>query len=100
MHIEVIRTGGVAGLTRRARIDTDSIVDESSVQEWHALAEQAREMLTQHTEQMNAPTAGPTRDAFEWTVSVDDATCHMADTAVTGPLRTLAQRTLREGPRP
>ncbi|MDJ0394136.1 hypothetical protein QMK17_12435 [Rhodococcus sp. G-MC3] len=97
MHIEVVRTGGVAGMTRRARVDTDAIADESLVQEWRQLAEQAREMLVNHVE---TPTPGTQRDVFEWTVSVDDATCRMADSAVTGPLRTLAQRTLREGLEP
>lgn len=96
MQIEVTRTGGIAGMTRRARVDTDALHDESAAAEWRVLADQAREMLISHIDE---PTPHG-RDAFVWTVSVGDTTCEMKDSSVTGPLRDLAQRTLREGSRP
>jgi hypothetical protein len=39
------------------------------------------------------------RDGFVWTVSVDESTCQIDDASMTGPLRDLAQRALREGRR-
>lgn len=98
MFIEVIRVGGVAGLTKRAQIDTDTIADEASVREWRQLVEQARPLLLSQSHAQPSPTRE--RDAFVWTVSVDDTTCQLGDSSITGALRDLAQRTLREGRRP
>ena len=42
MFIEVVRSGGIAGSIRRARVDLDAIVDEASAREWRGLVEQAR----------------------------------------------------------
>lgn len=97
MFIEVIRVGGVAGVTKRAQIDTDAIADEASVREWRQLVEQARPLLVS---QPNVQSPTRERDTFVWTVSVDDTTCQLGDSSITGPLRDLAQRTLREGRRP
>lgn len=96
MFIEVARSGGVAGLTRRARIDIEAIGDEASAKEWRRLVDQAKPMIDSHS---NSCSNQDERDTFLWTVSVDDATCEIADSAITGPLRDLAQRTLREGRR-
>ncbi|OZE95195.1 protealysin inhibitor emfourin [Rhodococcoides fascians] len=98
MFIEVVRVGGVAGLTRRAQIDTDVLDDDASVREWQELVDQARPMLTSTEDRSGS--ASRRRDAFEWTVSVDDTTCRLGDSSITGALRTLAQRTLREGRTP
>ncbi|WP_338892089.1 protealysin inhibitor emfourin [Rhodococcus sovatensis] len=98
MFIEVIRVGGVAGLTKRAQIDTDAIADEASVREWRQLVEQARPLLVSQPNVQSSSTRE--RDTFVWTVSVDDTTCQLGDSSITGPLRDLAQRTLREGRRP
>jgi len=45
MFIEVVRSGGIAGSIRRARVDLDAIVDEASAREWRGLVEQARPLI-------------------------------------------------------
>ncbi len=99
MFIEVIRSGGVAGLTRRARVDLDAIGDEASLREWHNLVERARPSISSQraTPARGVDATSPVRDGFVWTVSVDDTTCEVDDKSITGPLRDLAQRALREG---
>lgn len=101
MFIEVVRSGGIAGSTRRARVDVDEISDQASFHEWRDLVERAWPLITsQHAATSRQRTVGaesPVRDGFVWTVSVDDATCEVDDRSITGPLRDLAQRTLREG---
>lgn len=97
MFIEVVRSGGIAGLTKHAHIDTTTIADEESVREWQDLVEQARPLLLGHR---HTDPPEHERDGFVWTVSVDDTTCRISDSSVTGALRDLAQRTLREGHRP
>lgn len=97
MFIEVVRVGGVAGMTKRAQVDTDAIDDEDSVREWQHLVDQARPLLVSHSDTASQSRG---RDTFVWTVSVDETTCQFGDSSVTGPLRDLAQRTLREGRRP
>ena len=93
MFIEVIRAGGVAGLTRRAQVDTDAITDEDAVREWHLLVEQAKPLLDsqQLAAQQNVEAVpSQERDTFVWTVSVDNTTCKFGDSSITGPLRDLA----------
>lgn len=91
MLIEVRRTGGIAGMTRRGVIDTESVPDATA---WQALVDAARPYLAQL---QTGTSAGSVRDGFSWTLSVDDQSCHTDDAALTGPLRDLAERTLREG---
>lgn len=98
MFIEVVRVGGVAGTTKRAQVDTDAIDDEDSVRQWQELVDQARPLLLSHRDV--PPTPARERDTFVWTVSVDDTTCQFGDSSITGALRDLAQRTLREGRKP
>ncbi|MGA9872513.1 MAG: protealysin inhibitor emfourin [Rhodococcus sp. (in: high G+C Gram-positive bacteria)] len=97
MLIEVVRSGGIAGMIRRAQVDTDAIEDEAALEEWHRLVEQARPLLASYRD---APSLTTHRDGFVWTVSVDAATYSIDDASVRGPLRDLAQRALREGRRP
>lgn len=97
MFIEVVRSGGVAGMIRRARVDIDSLDDAAAVREWHHLVAEAKPLLDSH---LDSPPPNDERDAFVWTVSVGDTTCQLGDSSVSGPLRTLAQRTLREGRTP
>jgi len=85
--IEVSRSGGVAGMTRRAVIDTDARED---AEEWVALASTVR----------GVPPAAATSgmaDAFTWSIRVDTEHTVVPDGALTGPLRELAERALREG---
>lgn len=86
MRIEVLRTGGVAGMFRRGVVETDE-------PEWQSLVEAARPFIADRPE----PEDSPVRDAFTWSVSVGEQSCRVGDSALTGPLRDLAEKTLREG---
>ena len=93
MLIEVSRSGGVAGMTRRGVVDTDGR-DDAEV--WVALASAAQPVPTPSFE------SAAVRDGFTWSIRVDAQHTVLGDGALTGPLRELAERTLREGraPRP
>lgn len=87
MRIEVSRTGGVAGIVRRGVIDTDGRDDAD---DWKAMA------AAVHA----APATEPddqVRDSFTWSIQVDSQHTVLGDTALSGPLRDLAERALREG---
>lgn len=86
MLIEVSRSGGVAGMTRRGVIDTDARDDAEG---WVALAGQALPIP--------ASAAEPVPDAFTWSIRLDTEQTVLGDGALTGPLRELAERALREG---
>ena len=87
MRIEVSRSGGFAGLVRRAELDTDGRED---AEDWLSLAERARPLLA-------APAPSRARDAFVWTIQVDDDRAVVPDGSLTGPLRDLAERALAQG---
>ncbi|WP_072801717.1 protealysin inhibitor emfourin [Rhodococcoides yunnanense] len=105
MFVEVVRSGGVAGITRRAHVDTDTVDDERTLLEWQHLIEAARPLLARLPEEqspqqekaLSQDTSSPVPDGFMWSVSIGDTTCVADDASVTGPLRALALRTLREG---
>ena len=88
VRIAVSRSGGFAGLVRRAELDTDGRED---AQDWLSLAERARPLA--------APQAAParSRDAFVWTIEVGDEQAVVPDGSLTGALRGLAERALAEG---
>lgn len=88
LRIEVLRTGGIAGITKRGVVETDE-------PEWRSLVEAARPYLAD--QQSGGPTVSDARDVFVWNVSVDEHSCRVGDSALTGPLRDLAERALREG---
>lgn len=88
MLIEVSRSGGVAGMTRRGVVDTDAREDADV---WVALAVRSQPVPTP------APAAEPVRDGFTWSIRLDAEHTVLGDGALTGPLRELAERTLREG---
>ena len=88
MRIEVSRSGGFAGLVRRAELVTDGREDAD---DWLSLAEAARPLLPA------APAPSRTRDAFVWTIQVDDERAVVPDGSLTGPLRDLAERALALG---
>lgn len=95
MFIEVMRSGGVAGMTRRACVEVDSHADDAHAREWRTLVERARPFLA--AQPVDSEAQYP--DGFVWTVSVDDTTCRVADSSIEGPLREIAHRALREGRR-
>ncbi|UZJ26292.1 hypothetical protein RHODO2019_07780 [Rhodococcus antarcticus] len=86
--IEVSRSGGVTGMVRRGVVDTDGC-DDADV--WVALAVRARPVPPA------APEPAPVRDGFTWTIRVGTEQTVIGDGALTGALRELAERTLREG---
>ena len=87
MRIAVSRSGGFAGLVRRAELDTDGRADADA---WLGLAERAGPLPP-------APAPGRARDAFVWTIEVDDQRAVVPDSSLTGALRDLAERALAEG---
>ncbi|MEU1592083.1 protealysin inhibitor emfourin [Streptomyces sp. NPDC005708] len=87
MRIRVRRTGGFAGIERRAEVETSGRAD---AQEWHALAERAL------AAGRGAPPAG-VPDGFSYEISVDGRTVYCADPRLTEEQRTLISRVLKEG---
>lgn len=92
MRIEVSRSGGVAGMTRRGVVDTDASDDTAG---WEALVAAAQPVAAPPA--ASPPAASPVRDGFTWTVVVGEQRAQLGDTQLAGPLRDLAERTLREG---
>ena len=89
MRITVSRSGGFAGMTRRAQVDVDAAPDAAW---WRATAAGAVPMPSGS----GAP-ASPVRDGFTWTIEVGEERAVLPDSAVRGPLREIAERTLAEG---
>ncbi|MEU4657236.1 protealysin inhibitor emfourin [Streptomyces sp. NPDC023723] len=87
MRIQVRRTGGFAGIERRAEVDTAGRPD---AQEWHALAERAVE-----TARATPPAGVP--DGFSYQITVDGRTVYAADPRLTEEQRRLISRVLKEG---
>ena len=87
MRIEVRRTGGFAGIERRAGVDTAARPD---AREWHALAERAL------AAGRDTPPAG-VPDGFHYEITVDGRTVHAADPGLTEDQRELISRVLKEG---
>jgi hypothetical protein len=87
VRIEVTRTGGFAGLTRRAAVETSDHPDGPHLE---ALA---REAVT--------PLPGPARpgvpDGFAYEVAAAGHTVHCADPHLTPAQRALIRAVLREG---
>ncbi|MEU6550114.1 protealysin inhibitor emfourin [Streptomyces sp. NPDC046915] len=87
MRIRVRRTGGFAGIERRAEVDTSARPD---AHEWQALAEKA---LADGRD--TPPTGVP--DGFSYTITVDGRTVYAADPRLTREQRELISRVLKEG---
>ena len=87
MRIRVRRTGGFAGIERRAEVDTSSRPD---AEEWHALAERAL------AAGRGAPPA-VVPDGFSYEITVDGRTVYCADPRLTDEQRTLISKVLKEG---
>ncbi len=90
MRIVVIRSGGFAGLTRRAEVDVDAAPDAAW---WRATVAVAVPLP-------DPPSPSPVRDGFTWTIELGDQSAVLPDSAVRGPLREIAERTLAEGETP
>ncbi|MFG2605683.1 protealysin inhibitor emfourin [Streptomyces sp. NPDC048514] len=87
MRIRVRRTGGFAGIERRAEVDTSGRPD---AHEWQTLAERALASAGR------TPTAG-VPDGFHYEITVDGRTVHTADPRLTEDERALITRVLKEG---
>jgi hypothetical protein len=87
MRIQVRRTGGFAGIERRAEVDTSGLPDARS---WQELAEQAVA-----DGEGSPPPAVP--DGFSYRITVDSRTVHCADPRLSDAQRTLISRVLKEG---
>ncbi|GAA3178069.1 MULTISPECIES: protealysin inhibitor emfourin [Streptomyces] len=87
MHIQVTRTGGFAGIERRAEVDTAGRAD---AHEWHALAERVLSVG-----RGTPPDGVP--DGFSYRITVDGRTVYCADPRLTDEQRALIRRVLREG---
>lgn len=97
MRIAVSRSGGIAGMTRRAVVDTTGRPDADA---WASLAA-ALPGPADNSAAATGSGPGRVRDAFVWTIEVDDQhevrRCVLGDTELDGHLRELAERTLSEG---
>ncbi|KMS81542.1 MULTISPECIES: protealysin inhibitor emfourin [Streptomyces] len=87
MRIRVRRTGGFAGIERRAEVDTSGRPD---AQEWQSLAERAL------ASGRDTPPAG-VPDGFSYEITVDGRTVYAADPRLTEAQRELVSRVLKEG---
>ncbi|MFF9403967.1 protealysin inhibitor emfourin [Streptomyces anandii] len=87
MRIRVRRTGGFAGIERRAEVDTSGRPDAP---EWRALAERVLAAGP------DTPPAG-VPDGFSYEITVDGRTVFAADPRLTDDQRELISRVLKEG---
>ncbi|MFE9886701.1 protealysin inhibitor emfourin [Streptomyces scopuliridis] len=88
MRIQVRRTGGFAGIERRAEIETSGLRDAD---DWRELAERAM------ADGADAPSAG-VPDGYHYVITIDDdRTVHCADPGLTDAQRALISRVLKEG---
>ncbi|MEU0048434.1 protealysin inhibitor emfourin [Streptomyces sp. NPDC006309] len=87
MRIQVRRTGGFAGIERRAEVDTSGRSDSD---EWRTLGER---VLASGQE---TPPAG-VPDGFRYEITVDGRTVYAADPRLTDEQRELVSRVLKEG---
>ncbi|MYW48369.1 protealysin inhibitor emfourin [Streptomyces sp. SID161] len=87
MRIRVRRTGGFAGIERRAEVDTSGRPDAD---EWQTLA--GRVLATGR----GTPPAG-VPDGFGYEITVDGRTVYAADPRLSDDERELVSRVLKEG---
>ncbi|MFJ6566324.1 protealysin inhibitor emfourin [Streptomyces sp. NPDC091292] len=87
MRIEVRRTGGFAGIERRAELDTAGRPDAAT---WTSLAEQA--LAGGHA---TPPLGVP--DGFSYRITADGRTRYCTDPHLTESQRQLITRVLKEG---
>lgn len=88
MRIQVVRTGGFAGIERRAEVDTSGRADED---EWQDLAR-----LALRPGPAGDPADG-VRDGFSYRITVDGRTMSCREPALSEAQRALISRVLKEG---
>ncbi|MCL7377289.1 protealysin inhibitor emfourin [Streptomyces sp. 35G-GA-8] len=87
MRIQVRRTGGFAGIERRAEIETSGLRDAG---DWRELADRAM------ADGADTPSAG-VPDGYHYVITIDDHAVHCADPGLTDAQRALISRVLKEG---
>ncbi|MET9883558.1 protealysin inhibitor emfourin [Streptomyces sp. NPDC006430] len=88
MRILVVRTGGFAGIERRAEVETSGRPDE---QEWQALAQLALRPVPP------GPAPDRVRDGFSYRITVNGRTVLCQEPNLSEAQRTLISRLLKEG---
>ncbi len=88
MRIEVVRTGGFAGIERRAAVDTAGHPDAPRLESLAAEALSAPPP---------PPHRAPTPDGFSYAITADGRTTRCADPHLTPAQRELITAVLREG---
>ena len=95
MKVSVSRSGGVTGIPRRAAVEFTMRGERTPDDDaWAALYRAAR---SQSGEFADDGGPGLTRDAFQWTVRLGRQRVDVPDGTLTGPLRELAEKVLKEG---
>ncbi|CAM5435673.1 hypothetical protein SAVIM338S_02547 [Streptomyces avidinii] len=88
MRIQVVRTGGFAGIERRAEVDTSGFPDAAAWQELARLALRP------------GPAGDPAdriRDGFSYRITVDGRTVSCEEPNLSQAQRALISRVLKEG---
>ncbi|GAA0282633.1 hypothetical protein GCM10010302_20650 [Streptomyces polychromogenes] len=85
----MVRTGGFAGIERRAEVDTSGRPD---AEEWQALA-----LLALRPGPRAAEGPGGVRDGFSYRITVDGRTVSCHDPHLSDAQRSLITRVLKEG---
>ncbi|WP_424213847.1 protealysin inhibitor emfourin [Streptomyces sp. BI20] len=93
MRIEVVRTGGFAGIERRAEVDTGEL-GPAEAAAWEELA---RVVLTEAGGEDADPDPGPVRDGFAYRLVLDGRTLVRREPGLTEHERLLITRALKEG---
>ncbi|MFI9718381.1 protealysin inhibitor emfourin [Streptomyces sp. NPDC052396] len=88
MRIVITRTGGFAGIERRAELDTSGRPDATHLE---ALAHRAL------APGRDAPGGRGVPDGFHYEITVDNRKVHLADPHLTDDQRELIRAVLREG---
>jgi len=86
MHIAVTRTGGFAGITQKAELETTGRPDARQ------LTDLARAVLA--AGRSTAPSGAP--DSFHYEITIDDTTIHCADPEVSEAQWALIQAVLSQ----
>jgi len=102
MHIDVRRSGGFAGTTRRWEVDTDASEDPGQWSEvLDALPQQETEAPAPEAQETEAPAPeAPTRpvpDDFTWTITVARTTVTIPGSRLDGPWADLVARVRSAG---
>lgn len=98
MKIEVTRSGGVAGVPRRGRVEFRVRgAQEAGDAEWASLYKAARTERQQLAAPRGEQAPSRVRDAFQWTLKFGRERFEVPDATLRGALRQLAERVLAEG---